>query len=501
MLEQLRHTFKHTVIYSIGNISLKLIGLVLLPLYTKHLSISEYGVLAYLEVSSQLLVSVLALSFPTSIIRFCADESDEKKRKALIFTIFITILFTILLSESILFTFRNKLAVVLFHKQEYATYLSVLFLQVFFEIFNQLAFSLIRFKEKSKLYVIVTTLKVGIILLGNIYFIVVLKKGVMGIIISQLLGSFIMFLATIPLTIKNIYIRFNFSVLPSLLKYSYPLIFSTVSTMALTFSDRYFIEHFLNFSAVGEYSLGFKFASMINVLLIQSFQLGFLPISFKIYNQPQAKYFFAKVLTYFTLIVMVSALLLSMFSKEIIYLFSPTNKDYWTAYKIVPYLSLAFVLKGVQYVLLLGFHFVKKTHYNAIIVIIGASINIGLNFLLIPPFGLYGAAFSSIISYLIMTILYYIYAQKFYYVEYELWKLTKLFVVSVGIYLASLLVNSAHIYLNIGLKLAIFMIFPALLYLMGFYDKIELVHLKQFWDKWKDARTWQENLKNVKIFE
>lgn len=57
MLNHLRNTVKHTAIYSLGNLSTKIIGLILLPLYTSYLTTAEYGIFSILEVTSQFFYS------------------------------------------------------------------------------------------------------------------------------------------------------------------------------------------------------------------------------------------------------------------------------------------------------------------------------------------------------------------------------------------------------------------------------------------------------------
>ena len=70
MILKLKTTLKHTTIYGFGNAATKLIGVVLLPLYTKELSVSEYGVLAILETTILILTQVLPLGQPLAFIRF-----------------------------------------------------------------------------------------------------------------------------------------------------------------------------------------------------------------------------------------------------------------------------------------------------------------------------------------------------------------------------------------------------------------------------------------------
>jgi O-antigen/teichoic acid export membrane protein len=255
-----------------------------------------------------------------------------------------------------------------------------------------------------------------------------------------------------------------------------------MSMMLLTMGDRYIIKHFLDYSSVGIYSLGYKIASVLNVFIIQSFQTGFLPIAYKNFDKPDAQRFFSKTLTYYTLILVITGLSISLFSEEIITLFSK-NVEYNIAYTIVPFISLAFIFKGIQYVFSLGLHFVKKTKYNAIIVLLAALINLALNFILIPQMGIYGAAIATVFSWFIMTIAFYKYSNRLYKVKYEIKKLIILLGIGIALYCISLLFFNFNFTLKVVLKLGLLVLFPFILFLFRFYEKIELERLKEFRDK------------------
>ena len=85
MLKSLKSTLKHSLIYSFGNLSSKLIGLILLPLFTSLLTTEEYGILSIFEVSSQILIAVFALNLHTAMLRWAAVEKNEKEEKSVIF--------------------------------------------------------------------------------------------------------------------------------------------------------------------------------------------------------------------------------------------------------------------------------------------------------------------------------------------------------------------------------------------------------------------------------
>ncbi len=493
MLNKLKYTAKHTLIYSLGNISSKLIGFILLPLYTGYLSTEEYGMFAILEVTSQLLTVAFGFQLSTAMLRFSSTEKSEEKRKSIIFIALVVTFASVMVLNIIFHPFSKELSILFFNKVDYKSYFNILFLWSSFEIFNRLFLNYLRMKDKSMFFMILTIVKVTVILLFNIYFIVSLKWGIKGIILSQLIGSFLVFLVILPQILKSTKFIFDFAIFKSMFKYGFPLIFSGISMLLLAMGDRYLLKYFLSYSEVGIYSLGYKIAGLINMLLIQSFQLGFVPIAFKMYTQPNAKRYFSKVLTYYTFVLIFVSLALTFYSKELI-MFLSNKQSYVIAYTVVPIITLAFIFKGLQYVFSLGLHYAKKTHYNAIIVPVMVLFNLGINILLIPKISFYGSAVSAVFSNFIMAVLFYHYSQKLYYIPFEIKKVVLMFVVGFVLFGISLLTSYINIYIGMIIKLFLLFSFPFILYLFNFYEAIEIASIKGFYKKWKNPKNWKNNL-------
>lgn len=493
MLNKLKHTAKETLIYSLGNISTKLIGLILLPLYTSHLTTEEYGIFAILEVTSQLLTVALGFRLSTAMLRFSSSEESEEKKKTVIFIALVSTFFSVILLNLIFQPFSKELSVLFFDHDQFKSYFKILFLWSSFDIFNRLFFDYLRLKNRSVFYMIVTILKVSIILVFNIYFIAYLNLGIKGIIISQLIGCIFVFIIILPKIFRSLSYKFDFSVFKEMFKYGFPLIFSGISMLLLAIGDRYILKYYLSYSEVGVYSLGYKIAGLINMLLIQSFQLGFLPIAFKMYSKPDAKRYFSKVLTYYTFILIFVSLGLVFFSKEIILLLSK-KQSYVVAYTVVPIITLAFIFKGMQYVFSIGLHYAKKTQYNAYIISILVVVNMGINIVLIPQIGMYGSAVAAVISNLSMMLLFYHYSQKLYHIPFEIKKIYKLFAVGFALYGISTLSNYFNLYIGMIIKFIMLLSFPFILYLLKFYEPIEIVSIQNFYRKWRNPKSWKKNL-------
>lgn len=497
MIGRLKKTVKHTAIYGFGNISNKLVGLLLLPLYTDYLSTSEYGILSIIEITSSLLIILFTINLPQSMLLWCSREKSLDKEKSIIFTTTIGIIVIAATVVISFYPFHTELSGLVFGNEKFTNYFSLLMIWFFFGILNRIPQSLIRLRERSVFFSVVMSTKFTLILLVNIYLVAFVHMGVEGIVIGQILGEIYSLILTIPILYRNIRLSVEWKALKEMLVYGIPLIFTAVSSQLLSSGDRYIMLYFLTSSSVGIYAIAQKIGGVINVFLLNSFQQGFMPIAFKMFDQENSKRFFSKVLTYYTFILALTALFVSFFSKEVVYLLA--DHSYYQSYTVVPFVAFAFLVKGINSVFTLSYHYSKKTTGYAIIIVVGMLLNIGMNILMIPWFGMYGAGISMLSSYIFMAVLSYKHAQKLYFIEYEIAKVIKIVVLSTVLYLITLYLPDTDNFIEVILKLALFMSFPFILFFLNFYDKIELIKLKQSWDKWKNPKRWAANIKNMKF--
>lgn len=496
MLDHLRNTVKHTAIYSLGNLSTKIIGLILLPLYTTYLTTAEYGIFSILEITSQFFTTIVSLGLSAGMMRWYAVESDDRRRKVIVFSTWAATFFMALLVNIVFLPANDWFSMFFFDHADFTGYFLLLWIWVGLDVVNRVPFELFRLKEKSLLFIIMVIIKFTAVLLLNIYFIVFLKMGVKGIILSQVIGNLLVTIGTLPFLIKNMHLRLEIRILKEISAFSIPLVLSSVATMALALSDRYLIKYFLDYSEVGIYSLGYKVASVIHMFLVQSFLLGFAPLAYRIFDQPEARRYFARVTTYFLYAMIGLALLLIFFAKEVIALSSSGNEDFVLAFTVIPLLCLAVIFRGLNSIVSMGLHYVKKTRFNLLIVVLVAVFNIGINFVLIPAFGIIGAAVASFLANLLMTIMFYIYSQRYYPIQYEFRRLFTLFVAGIVFYFFAELAGRLGFWGGIAAKSMLLFLFPLALYPLNFYENVELDRLKGFWKKWRNPADLFINLKD-----
>ncbi|MBU2649872.1 MAG: oligosaccharide flippase family protein [Bacteroidetes bacterium] len=496
MLDRLRNTLKHSIIYGLGKLGTKIIGLVLLPLYTEYLTTEQYGMLSLLEATSQIMVGMLGFRLSAAMMRWIATEKDQQKNKTVVFTTYLSTFFFSLVICLILIPFTGFLSELYFDSGDFSRYFLILIISVAIDLPNQVTFDLIRMAEKSWLFGLIIVSKLAVVLGLNIYFIVHLHLGVEGIILGMLSGNLVMLLMSLPFILKRVNYRYEFSTFRELFGFGFPLIFATMSVMILSFADRFIIKKMLDLSEVGIYTVGYKIAGVINLVVLQAFSLGFIPTAYKMFDKPEAKRFFSKILTYLTYVLMLAVLVISFFSREVIEVFT-AKPEYWPAYKIVPIIAFTFLVKGWQSVVVMGMHRAKKTFLVAATVMVAAILNIGLNFALIPFLGIYGSALASVIATFIGVYLSYRYSQKYFPINYEFVKIIKILITGIGLLIVYYYINELTLVLRLFLKVILLMSFPFLLYLIGFYDKVELERIGSFWRSWRNPGRWKENLRRV----
>jgi len=149
------------------------------------------------------------------------------------------------------------------------------------------------------------------------------------------------------------------------------------------------------------------------------------------------------------------------------------EKEFWPAYRVVPIIVLANVIFTFNYHFNMGIIIEKKTKYFAYINASNAALNLTMNFLLIPLYGIYGAAFATLISYTYLTVLTYYFSSKFFKIDFEFLRMGKILAAALLIYIISRQVALDSLWADIFSKLLIITSFPLVLYFMKFYTTAE----------------------------
>ncbi len=473
MLARLKSTVRDTLAYSLSNIAPKVVGIVLLPLFTAKLTLGEFGNLDLLDVTLAILAEIFILGQATSIILFNNSEEFKEKKESTLFTITTFVLMICALFVLLAETFTSLFPSLFLNTQIQASYIRLIAYIVLLRVLNNLFFAKVRADEQSVYYSVVSIIKVLLMTGITLYLVGWLNRGIAGVLYSYALAEFFTFMILIVKTIPQMKVKFDSQILKSALKFGLPLVFASVGFLLLNLSDRYIIKFLLGSTALAPYSLAYKVAGVLNMFLILPFTLGLMPVAYKYFGSHNDKRFFTKLMTYSSFFFIWGFVFLSLFSKEIIYVFAE-KPEYYSAYIIVPVILLSYVFSGMRLTASLGMLLTKNTKHVAWITLAAAALNIILNFVFIPVFGIIAAAVNTLLAFVIFYFITQIFSAKYYKIPFENYKL--ILMIIVGSILAGVIyiLPAMNILFEIGIKLALVVLFPLVLFIFRFYEKAEL---------------------------
>jgi O-antigen/teichoic acid export membrane protein len=321
--------------------------------------------------------------------------------------------------------------------------------------------------------------------------------GITGIYLAQVIGNSVIILLLIPYTIKNCSVGFDFTTWKSMTVYGLPLVIASVATMTLNVVDRYALNSLALLKYVAVYTLAAKISSSLKLVLVDTIKLAVFPQMTRRIDSPDNKRFYSKAMLYSSYAVMFGIIGVSLFSLEVIKFMAKTP-ELWSAYMLVPLLTLSAFFINMREVSVYSLIATKKTQKISFIVIIAAVLNILLNLWLVPIWNAAGAALAAFLSQLFYWSLMHFVAQKAYFIPYENTKMLMIFITGSLLSFAGLLLNDLDLLPRVLIKLLCLAAFPAVLYVLKFYEPVELQVIKGFIIKWSNLRRLRENLKSLK---
>lgn len=472
MFNQLLRLSKHSLVYGFGVAASQFIGFLLIPLYTRHLTPADYGTLQIFGVTQGILSIIVLMGLGSALFMSYFHYKDEVSRKTVVSTALIFVTGVSLCISLVLIAAASNFSLIFFECTAYTRYFQIIFLTLFFDAAIVIPLSVFRAREQSKRYALVALSRLLLAIALNIYFLVILQRGVLGILESGLITAGLLYCFLIPGLVKATKLSFSKPHLKEMLSFGLPLVPGGLGTWILTVSDRYFLLFLSTTHELGLYSLGYKFGLVVQGLIVGPFTLAWGPFFWSTATEENAKEVYSSVLTYFVLIAMFVALALSVLSKELLMIMA--TPPFHEAYKIIPLIALSYVLYGCYFILAAGFNLEKKTKYVPLIVGVAAAMNLGLNFLLIPSYGAMGAAIATLISYLMLPIGSYFVSRRFHPIKYEWSRLAKIFIAAVLIYVGSLDITNDCVIISGLLKVLTLLAYPVLLYVFGFSKPAEI---------------------------
>ena len=431
---------KSTGLYSLGMIFLRASSFLLLPFYSQVFSTSDFGNYTLILALYTILAVIVQAGFQTSLTKYYVETESPMEKKLIFSTTVNTLSILAIALSFFLIVFSNQASLLLGTTKASSSIIIAAALLLIIETVSFYNLHLLRAREESKKYVFIVTISAIVNLCFNFLFIAAFKYGVLGIFLAQIVSS------TISLLLSYRYVKNDYSfqidqrLLKKLFIFSMPLLAAGILSTFIDLADRFLINHYMSAKEVGSYSFAYRIAMVMNIVVI-SFGSAWSPRSLddikkKIISSTLAAVF-TRLFFMLTFVFLAVALLIDdlfavqFFGKPLF------AKEYYSGIFIIPFILVSYLFRGLSsfysvYPLTTG-----KSYHYLIGDLIGFVTNILLNVLLIPKYGLLGAAVATLVSYFFIALYSFIISYQALDFIYEKWRIILMITVTTVFYLIS----------------------------------------------------------------
>jgi O-antigen/teichoic acid export membrane protein len=409
-LYEIQTAIRHMAVYGIGNVLVKALGFLMLPFYTHYLGPADYGILEILDLSMSVFALVLNMGITPAFLRCYAGAPSAEEKRQIVSSGCIFGLATGVLTFLVGIGLVGPASAALFGPSIPALYLGLSFTAIVVNYMANLPRTYLRALDKSGAFTIVDTASVLFLLVLNVVFIAVLRIGLAGVLWSSLIVAVLQFAGLTVWAFGKTGFHFDRKPLARMLNFGLPLIVANLGLFVLNFSDRFFLKHFRSLDVVGIYAVGYKFGYMMNYLFVQPFFIMWQTRMYAVHARPEHPRIFREIFALYTLGLLFAGLGMSLFSTEAVRLM--VAPKFAQSQDVIPIVVLSYVFYGLSYYAQLGMYLTDRTRLVGIIGALGAGVNLLLNFFLIRSWGMMGAAWATLLSFVFITAVSYLCSER-----------------------------------------------------------------------------------------
>jgi O-antigen/teichoic acid export membrane protein len=458
---ELRRLGKHSAIYGLGGLVSRILAVLLLPLYTRYLSPSDYGKVETLIALTTVVGIALRMGIHSAFFRFYFDSTEPAARRLVLRTSF---WFTMAMATAGLvggLLLAAPIAEALFGSSDDSELVMAAFVGLWAGMNYEQLTSLFRVEERSVAFVSASLANILLTIGATLLLVVALDKGPIGVIVGNFTGTLIVYAVLVGYRREQLGLQFDRGLLREMNRFGVPLVPTALFLWVTNFSDRLFLVQLADTTEVGLYSVGVRIASAM-VLLLTAFRLAWPAFAYSIDDDREARRTYAYVLTYLVALTTWVATGLALLSPWIVdWIAAPAFAE---SSRVVGPLAFAAVAFGAYIVVAIGIGRAKRTQFNWVVTGAAAAVNIALNLLLIPPYGMMGAAIATVAAYSTMFAGMVWWAQRIYPVPYQWRRVVTAAAAGLALVAVGKLTDGG---LAIALPLAL--VYPLVLLPVGFY--------------------------------
>jgi O-antigen/teichoic acid export membrane protein len=432
----------HAATYAIGNIARRLVGFLMLPIYTRYLTPADYGVIGLLTFALSLMEPLFGARLARAIPKFYLEVTDARSKRAVIWGALGLTAAVSAVTVLVLVLTRSAGAELLFGNRNYALVLGLFATNLLTQPVEETGMTYIRMQGRSGLFLAFSMLKLLLQLGLNLLLVVYWRGGVLGAVESGVISSIATGIWLTVYVARYVRPAFDWLLTRRMLQFSWPLWLSGVAGLYIGSSGAMYLRVFGSLAAVGLLELALKFATVVVMLIWTPFWQHFEPMSFGYYREEHGRRKFQVAFIVISALMFAGGLGVSIFAEPVIRVMA--SQSFYAAASIVPILTFGFVLNSLT---LFFFFSLMVTDHTKLLSLCqyATAVVITIAYLaLVPSLGLMGAAWAQCLAFGASFVLVRIVAARYYDPGFNLVPLAGFSLVSLAAYVCSNVLLGTH---------------------------------------------------------
>lgn len=453
---------RQTLIYGLGIVLSKAVAFIMLPVYTRFLTPGDYGVMELIDMTLDVVSIVAGGKIALGIFRYYHKAETKQEQDEVVSTALLTLAATYTIVAFAVLSAAPLISNLVFRNQIYAPLIRIAAGTLAFQSLLIAPLAYVRVRQQPVTFVAASLAKLSLALAFNIYFVVHLRLGAKGVLLSSLVSTAAVGSLLGMYVLRQVGLRWSSSIMRRLLRYGGPLIATQVATFIVTFGDRYFLQRAADVTAVGVYTLAYQFGFMLGTLGYMPFELVWDPMRFRIAKRDDRDDIFARAFIYLNVALISLAVLIILFIRDLLHVM--TTPGFYGAAGLVPVILVAYVLQGWASMQCTGIYVNERTEFITLGTWLSAVVAVAGYFFFIPRYFGIGAAITTVIAFAVYYAVCYYSSQRLWPIRYRWSPVLRQVAIAAAVVGIGFLVPGGNIVTSIGLHGVLFALYVALLW-------------------------------------